>query len=985
MQTRARDSFFFYSADQERAIATHSNNGAYRYGVRFVHQALGGPNGSLGEPISQGFIFCRDEPRDSQLDKYGCEPWRGTTMAGRRASASWVSSRKAWIDNDPEHAGEEHNEHALLAAYAAQLGGLPPTLKQTFFVSYPAPNRLIASKANNGGWIVGPSALPMDQEGDWTNTLRAYGLYELAQIPDWSFSVADWAGSNETCPLNRVEGGFPDSAEDPGNRRCHDYLLSIGPLNATHFSPASQSVYTHYHQLAMNRMSECLTLAAGLTDYYATLGERPLVWSPANTEAHECEREAMIYEMFAQHFLQDAWATGHMWHRWGYAEPGQFPYALDERYDEHWDDVEEVPTENVNGRRAVLAGTVAGFVGMVHGTKSVTEKIFRTAAAAGLLDDPLNGPLFDNFPFLYKPVKWQDNHGFSARGAGDLWASLIVGAHDEDYAPWRDRFLSCSAKSMRQVYQAGPKAHGPLISYLATGDAEDFDSFDDDCFSQRATNESMAGAVLPVPLAYDRTAGAIPIGRSVFGWANHLALKVIGGGAVLPHADDRERFLQRVGKRMLLDQMSVAFDYLANRDHGASGNRDGTESAQGRSMAVTVGDNRIKFLGVPPNQELPGSPPTTFMDRATPAVPEDERPDSHFLRRMFWRAHPEDTCEVPGLVADLRDACILGSAQPGGDPEACTRCVALAEQQMPGCAVAAGGENSPSKCAALGLESNGGIDPTYLGEQCATTLGFDNSPAYFLAFHYCLGTKPIPFQEIYYRGRGNLASAPSVQIDCSGYGGPGDQLPPRPFTPWSTERIAVGIFENASSTAWSAEEPPPTSFLSLIANAVQQTQTAEIYDEAVFCNGSSNPHDGYLDGQVLRSSLDSWYQTQIAPLALWDNQGKGLRALAPFSRSPAAVDDLVLEQCGVTQRVSYHNRDCSTALASLGRSDLAARVNQGYSRSTGTEVTFTIGSDELRCSVREEPQLKPVCARGSCNANGLCSAQEPPEVVRFYD
>jgi hypothetical protein len=46
--------------------------------------------------------------------------------------------------------------------------------------------------------------------------------------------------------------------------------------------------------------------------------------TPWDTEAHECEREAFVYEMFAQHFLQDSLSTGHMGHRWGSPEVSDF-------------------------------------------------------------------------------------------------------------------------------------------------------------------------------------------------------------------------------------------------------------------------------------------------------------------------------------------------------------------------------------------------------------------------------------------------------------------------------------------------------------------------------------------------------------------------------------------------------------------------------------------------------------------------------------
>lgn len=52
--------------------------------------------------------------------------------------------------------------------------------------------------------------------------------------------------------------------------------------------------------------------------------------SESNSETAECERLAMTYDMFGVHFLQDAWAVGHMWMRWGRTRFTDFPEDVHE-------------------------------------------------------------------------------------------------------------------------------------------------------------------------------------------------------------------------------------------------------------------------------------------------------------------------------------------------------------------------------------------------------------------------------------------------------------------------------------------------------------------------------------------------------------------------------------------------------------------------------------------------------------------------------
>ncbi len=992
-----RDQFFFYSDRHEDAIKLHSSNGGARYGVRYLHQVF---DGAARPNLAPTLMRCEREPRDGQLEKYGCVPWDFPT----NASHPWVEVRKSWIDDNPAHAGREHDEHAALARRAAQVAGLPNSLGQTFWLRYPAPNERIATPVGDK-WLVGARWKPLDMASASSSTLRAITLYELVQIPDKAYSVWSWAGGNEECALDLAAPGFPNSVGDPGNYRCNDYFSSIALVNGTHMLPASKSIHHYYHQLALNRMNECSTLAVGLDGFDAYMtdpneleieGDWTPVWSSNDHEVHQCEREAMVYEMFAQHFLQDAFATGHMWHRWGYPEPAMYPYRLNDSNGISWDKrPEDVPIENTHGRRAYIASVVGGFVGMIHGTKAVAEKKVPEwlSQYTTLVDDPLNGPWYLDPSGERHQVKYQNANGFVAAGAGDLFAHLVLQDYGDDYKPWRERFLSCSAASMREVYAAGPNAHGELGPFLGQLDLDDGQlDMDVECWSQRATNSSMLGSVMPAPLAY-AVGGSTPgwpipsvptlVAPAVFGFANRLILDKLDEAPAMPNVEDRLEFTAAVEKRMMLDQMGVVFDYLANvtldkatsLPLGPLGNLDGTESAEGRRIA-SLSDNHIRFLGVDPNKELPGSPPASYMDRPGAPSAEDDRPQDHYLRRMFWRAHPEDTCEVPNLARMLRDQCIAGAEEPGGDPEACTRCVDVASLQVPHCGVTRMGFAGISKCNALGFENSGGVDPRYTGLPCATEMNLDGLPAYKVAFHYCTGTAPHILGHGALIGERLLAQSPPEEIRCDVYP-EHDSFFDNATQPHYQEteyRYAVALNESElQANQETGKDGDPWSFVPPLVTAVVDKRASTMLNERLYCGYSRSWDEFYLSSTREDSSLDPQLQAMVAPLALWDDASKGMRALDLFAFDRHGPTKLHFEQCGVTQRASYHNRNCAQSTASLG-----------WDQPNGLELDEASGEAETRCSVVEPVIAKTTCGAGACNANGLCTMHPPAPIVVFH-
>lgn len=999
---------FFPQGAYKDFLAAESSNGFFRFESRYIHEALG--NGADGSRFAANLLFCPTKPTSADFEAFGCRIADDAVAdSDLKALPGWANARRRWVDGDDAHV---HDEHAELTRQAALIAGLPAVLNETFWLRYPGLNAFIASPVEyyrglerEKGWLVGPRWLPQDIQNVDSSTLRPVKLFELAQLPDQAFAIWDWAASQELCPLERSPG-FPEMDPDEGNTRCHDYATRIGLLNAPHFAPQNKSVYEYYHGLALASMARCVSLSVALAPNYQYEDVEAgwaLTASRNHTEVHECEREALVYEMFAQHFMQDSWSSGHMWHRWGFAEPNQFPYYLDDAHGLSWDDRDHVPTENVAGRRALVAGVTAGFVGMVHGVKAVASKalpkkkglVGDIAVWAGLTDDPLCAPdYFDLGAGQTGHVMWADSNLNVYPGIGDLFGETVLMGGDMNFLEEADRLRMCTGKSLREVYDAGPHAHGEPTPFQGRWDFMNFD-IEQECWSQRATNSSMVGAVLPAPLSYAPVeAIGHSLGVSLFGTANEaiFGLYSTDNAAAMPNDVDRKKFYKSVQDRMIYDQISVADAYLDNAITNPAGNykqaRDplGTQSAKGRRKTVYDGSVDIRFLGVAPARPLTAHPPARFMD--PPSILENGGGDapSELLHRMFWRAHPEETCEVEGLVGRLRDQCIAGAESPGGAPEACTRCVELAELQMPTCSLwGTDVDFIPSKCTALGYENLGGIDPLYYvppqsGGQASC---LDNKtalvPPYFAAFHFCTGTDPFSASPSGQADWAPLAGARGISsqtiqtFECSQFedwwalNGPFDH-----DGILSHQEIKSGRVRYAYGVAESV--PHAVNWLPPIVTALAVDVSTQILDQHDFC---MEPNRHFR----VEQSSDLKIAALIDPLPLWDNEGQGVRAFSLDGRSPEP-HPIDFEYCGIIQRATYANRSCADTLLRLGLGPASLdQIGLPQNPFSGFQANTAVGNGEERCSVIEARRLKSSCAEGECNANGLCSAAAPPSIV----
>jgi len=214
-------------------------------------------------------------------------------------------------------------------------------------------------------------------------------------LPDYSYTIYDWANKNRLCP------SLPKNAEHA--KACHDFFGWMGSFNANHFGTQAGDTFDRLHTVA-------LALAQRSADMRAKIGEDKEKLKFHEPMLKEMELEALAYEGYAQHFLQDIWSTGHMWERWNGND---------------WDNL-----DYPNSFYGNLA--VAALAGLMHGSESVRRK----ASAGGIKlitpEDMLSSPhiikpttllpfgFFSGEEKLVMP-QWSDNTDKSApyNGVGD--------------------------------------------------------------------------------------------------------------------------------------------------------------------------------------------------------------------------------------------------------------------------------------------------------------------------------------------------------------------------------------------------------------------------------------------------------------------------------------------------------------------------------------------------------------------------------------
>ena len=946
-----------YSTKSSRA------RGVMNYSARIIHGVHGGNPGSPDDGVIVGIYRC---PWDfaTTRDWSGCVPW---DPKDAREMPGWVKTHRGW---DTRHHDASSDvaapEHMDMLMEAARVAGLDRTalFAETIWTRYPVADSWITTPIKGDvQWaasaVVAPSWKPVSFLEMRAQANRGFKLAELAQMPDVASTVWDWAAGGEVCPLSGISenpghvlpgdvSAFGNPAND--SNACHDFGRVMGATNAAHFLPLSKRTYQHYHRLAQSAMERCSALEAKLRPIYLLQSNgTPAFHGPNDSEVDVCVAEAMTFEMMAQHFLQDAWATGHMWYRWGYPDLQPFPSSLTTLPGKG------IPVQNIPARRFVLAGTVASYAGTVHGSKGVTGKLL-PPWASGLLNDPLCGPRYYS-PFLSNGslrdslVQWTSAGAAPANGVGDLfWDSTTASVKaGSEYTEQRKRVLGCSARSLLDVYSKGP--FSAVTAPSGTGvDLSDPNlapaQFDSYCFGQLATNDSMNGALGALYLS--RNLDFVqppwpgnPVTRAaLFSFINTILVGQRANQVAFPDAVDGNAFVESLALKLSSEVNNLGGVFAA----AALVNPKGTDSAQ------LIGADKLPLtlLGTPPNAD-PGAgvKPATYVDEASPRGNATDYPQDHYVRRMFWRAHLEDVCDDGTIVRTLRNRCIAGAAV-GGDPEACTACVDIAESHVPTCAVTGGtGLIGASKCAAVGGPIASGLPPAWFdgqGRFQSTSCG--NAPHYWLAMSYCTGTTPSRWSASY--GQTDLQEIGSTTSACN----PARKLPA------VRERVAIARVE--MNDRHQTTRPIVTAF--------EQVRT---YKETTDCTPySTTDRDSDLE--------------KILGLPVWEDALRS-KPLIIADDTLVGLDPYKLPMCGMTQRVSWWNRDCATV---LGLPTLAVPPNatgtQKFNPATGYEA-FSLSDvppyqNEQRCSLREIRQFTPSCESplSVCNSSGLCVPARDP-------
>lgn len=366
-----------------------------------------------------------------------------------------------------------NNEHAQILDISMERAGLPQNLRQTPQSAHTV--KVYARHINIPGTAlesVFPQPFNSNAETLAGNhfKLRKYTISGFASLPDHAYSIADWAGGNETCPP-----GTTITSNETASK-CHEFSSHLGLLNSTHFLPQAQSVYVYYHGMAMRRATECLVTAnAFLASTFS-----PEQKIDADEIVKECEREALLLEAVGQHFLQDAWAIGHMWQRWG------TPNFLDF----------ESPNGGGNEERRIRALGAALTAGTIHGA----EAVFSIPDEMSGGDSPTvrwrNVRLLPlDFPFL--------NSASSYPGIGDFHLPGLLGSTSFNYSAQSELMLSCGASGLRDVYEATARVSSEPKGSLGPFIGKRVDPTSYVCFGQRATNSAVAtGLGLSCPTWY---------------------------------------------------------------------------------------------------------------------------------------------------------------------------------------------------------------------------------------------------------------------------------------------------------------------------------------------------------------------------------------------------------------------------------------------------------------------------------------------------
>ena len=944
----------------------------------------------------------------------------------RLIGQGWLKPRLRWNSEPPGELKDQgvRPEHMLIVEDAAVVAGLDATaIFAPFWIRYPSEDKYVVAPVYpddpatevslRAGLVVGQSLTPAPLAGDHAYVVRGVHLPELAQLPDASLSIWDWASGNEICPQAFVQEVFGPQNEV---NACHDEWKIFGLMDALHYGPATRDMYLHYHLLALNRMEACATLSAAWEALppenqnldFTTYSEfeeymfegysvpAPRYRSPDDTPAHECEREAMVFEMVAQHYLHDAWSTGHMWRRWGYAQfldypdtLGPSPYALGEGFAAE-DDLNP-PATDVWSRRYVIAQVVRHMGAMIAGYQDILLAMDATDEDAvgdtvRHIADPLNAPFFTQpWSGEQREVEWVDaaDGAYPERGVGDLFydptgpalARLRSGGV---YTTQRQRLLLCSARSLRDVYGIGAQLHGPIgpqlpVSGLTPDGIDDISAF---CFDHYVTNASMYGALGPFHVTQTWSATAPPVTTAgMFSILNEVILDD-GSGANLYFDDpaDGVAFLDATSERMQLDAKQLELRLAYNATFAP----DGVESA-----SFASGDPDLpamtRFLNVESNSgvDTAGTFGEGMLVPWLDTAPVDPGPATSsvdaFVPRMFWRAHiGEQVCadaELAPKLLTLRATCIA-AAQYGGDPDICTACVEATEPVMPMCGW---GQTfpqdviGPSRCEALIGQNPPDLPDAWrlIEDRFLDAHGYWSClwPPYFAALEWCTDTHQDP----------DSLTTGQMPISDTGTNTTCDPIDEANAW-WNSRKYRTAMLTDSAPSYYAG----PPGMVTAVVDEVSYTPVSDPFPGAVAIGWQQCSYRPVHSTQPRINRV-------LGDLPYWNDYETLDPAFHPADVFGGYKPRLLYERCGARQRVSYWDVPCSEVEADYAGAWLWPEAPDTIQPESGAYYLDGVVETAPRCSLVHGRELIGECGIGICNAGGSCTASLVPPTLLTLD
>ena len=579
-------------------------------------------------------------------------------QSGPEGPAGPAEARRSWGWWPDSPSGVNEHEHALLLTLAMKRAGIPDKLNP--YVTSPSTiNVYVASKPEipGVGSRVLPAPLSNARDGNVADAIvtRSYTTAGFSGLPDHDYTLGDWAAGGEICPPGTTILGTEDA------QRCHSFPL-LGVINTQHFVPQAERAYRRHHALAVQRARDCKALNDGFIraqlffHYSDVLRDMVL----------ECEQEALILEAVGQHFLQDSFAIGHMWQRWGYPTFSQYPGtdAADRAY------------------RTAAASLLAG---LIHGSEAVTNAQDLMSAGGS------ERVRFDTgflLPGQLPPM-----------GIGDIHAVELLGS--ANYATQFQFMMSCSQAGLQEVYdntamQNGPRVHTTQESRQSL----------DNCFKQRATNEAVLAGLIGgcrpgySPPLYDPIAVGACTTLPVTAFAGlTLAQAAKRAGWPMPDAATKKILDARMSREIV--------NIITHGKIVVAADPNGTELANtalvpqaAPGVAGTTG-----FLGIPGNG-YPGFdalPPYAEPDLPWPRS-ADRQPTSWipdvWIARLFHKAHVKDWCTDPEAAPAALKASYAKASTDDQKSAACSICSTFVSRHVrmdgiPSVCDAAGAERSP--------------------------------------------------------------------------------------------------------------------------------------------------------------------------------------------------------------------------------------------------------------------------------------------------